>query len=495
MRPTHSFVILLLASGIISTLVPGSVTLASSWNNCDPNVSICFDHQIVSNHFVVLYNTTGSGGVPDQYAKNVSIMAEMAYKKLVVEDGFPVPARNPIPIYLDRLNTGFTTFLNCILCPPATYADLAKLEIEYRVESPCSPSCGMPISYFQLSHEVFHTIQYTEYAGRIPFGLWLKEGSANWAGYHVNGNESRWDPWVISAWLGDKGNTDKSLEDRTYDNAFFFAYLTEYYGGVAIMKGILSNANISTAADQVITAQLMKLGFHKTTLDVMNEFGASILTGNFTDRDGAGAVLRLGPPIAGVVSWTGSNATLSSFTHEANGLPVGFPLQVRNPFGIEYVKINPVSDKSVSIGISNSNSSCFEDSLVTHNSSGFQVYHGSASSSFFELDHPQSYDRIFLVVTRARCSDGEFTVRLDAPSASVSQNTSAKSPGTNVVGYGAGLVVLAFVAILIYARARKRNKRPLGSLQLRTPSATSVPGSRRCQWSHLPLGRSLRRLA
>ena len=76
-------------------------TATSPPSECDPLLGVCFSHQIITDHFAVMYETSGPFAVSDGWANNVSVMAENSFRKLVIEDGFPVPARIPIPIYLD----------------------------------------------------------------------------------------------------------------------------------------------------------------------------------------------------------------------------------------------------------------------------------------------------------------------------------------------------------------------------------------------------------
>src|SRR5947209_687702 len=176
---------------LIAITVPTKVGASTLPSNCDVWAGLCLQFNVLTPHFAIFYNTTGPFSVTDSWAHNVSIMAENAYDRLVVKDGFDPPARNPLPIYLDLTDGGFTTLIE---------SDLSTLQIEFRTKSPCTPSCGLPTSYFELAHEIFHAIQYTEHDGQISFGRWLSEGSANWAGYEVTGNESRWDPWVVDGW-------------------------------------------------------------------------------------------------------------------------------------------------------------------------------------------------------------------------------------------------------------------------------------------------------
>jgi hypothetical protein len=377
-------------------------------------------------------------------------MAENSYKMLVSEDGFPAPARIPIPIYLDLLTGGFTSFTFCGGCTPRVL-DLEALQIEYRVQSPCRPSCGLPTSYYTLSHEFFHTIQFTEYGGPVPLGRWLSEGSAGWAGYEVNKNESRWDPLVVSAWLGANGTTDKAPEYRSFDTAFLFAFLADFYGGHRLINAIVSHATTNATADELITSQLTALGYNKTFLDAMNEFGGAIVSGNFSNRDVSGYVLRTEPPIAAVGTWTGSRLNISSFTNNVNGFTNGDKLQVGEPFGIEYVNIRPASNRSLTIGVQVSNESCFRASLITHSSRGYSIRTLSPTMSF-ALTSPQSYDKIYLGFTRGDCTDSDFTVTL-SPARAMAPETLYW--GTSLAKYGL-LIAVGVSIIVVLEMLRKK---------------------------------------
>ena len=387
-----------------------------------------------------------------EWARNVSAMAETAYTKLVIEEGFMPPARNPIPIYLDLANGGFTNFLLCELCPP-TRAGLQHLQIEYRYRSPCPNNCGIPTSNWEVAHEVFHTIQYTEFNGSLPFGRWLAEGSANWAGYMAAGNESRWDPWVISGWLGPNGTTEKALDERAYDNAFFLVFLSDHYGGPEIIKRIMTNANRETSADEVVVSQLRTLGYNKTYAQVLNEFASAILTGNFSDSDGATAVLRELPPIGATAKWTGTNETVARFTSGVNGFVVGDQLQVRVPDGIEYVRVEPNSSATLSVDLLAQDRPCFEATVVTRLSNSFKTYRVPLLRPVMVVS-PDRYEQIFVAVTRSHCSSGDFSIELGS-AAPRGSSLLPPSPEPSVIA-SVVAIPLILVATAVWLRRRRK---------------------------------------
>jgi hypothetical protein len=401
----------------------------------------------------VFYNTTGRFAVTPEWANNVSIMAEAAYTKLVLEDGFDRPARNPVPIYLDLARGGFTNFISCDSCTP-TPGDLQRLQIEYRYKSPCPVSCGIPTSNWEVAHEVFATIEFTMFGGRLPFGTWLSESSANWAGYQVAGNESRWDPWVISAWLGPNGSTETPFLQRTFDNAFFLTFLSENYGGTEIVKRIMLNANL-TNANEDFAGQLRALGYDKTLERVMDEFGAAMLTGNFTDRDGAAAVLGKLPPIGAGATWTGTNQSVSSYTTAVNGFRTGDPLEVRIPYRIEFVDVRPTSAATLSVGLRTENMSCFAAKVVTRQGGSSTSYPVSQSAPAI-LASPNKYDGIFVVVSRGTCSNGKFSVSLEA----VRPESKGLLETLGSVVYGILLAIGLSVAVAMVWFLRRRSCLP-----------------------------------
>ena len=377
---------------------------------CDLAVGQCFDHSINSTHFVVVYNTTGRFATTLGWARNVSSMAEAAYAKLVVNYGFHPPARNPVPIYLDLARGGFTSDLRCEICP-SDPSNLQHLQIEFTYNSPCAVDCGLPTSYWGVAHEFFHTIQLTTYSDSLPFGRWLAEGSANWAGYEVAGNESRWDPWVISAWLRPNGTTEQSLDARTYDNAFFFVFLSDHFGGPEIIKRIMAAANRDTSALDTIVGQLHALGYKLTSAQLMNEFATALITGNFTDKDGAAAVLRSLPPIGTIRSWTGTNQTVSTITIPVNGFSSGDHLRVSLPDGMEVVEVEPTSGAPLSIDIRAQNRSCFDATVIGRQGTHHAIYKVGQNGPAV-VPSPAGFDRLYVAVTKGSCANGSFSVVL-----------------------------------------------------------------------------------
>ncbi len=460
-RPTRGSLLLatFLFAMLMSMQAPSAHASGGEPNNCDYHyIDQCFQYALLSPHFAVIYNTTGRFATTQQFARNVSMMAEAAYQKLVVQDGFTPPARNPMPIYLDLARGGFTDFLLCSICTP-TPSDLQNLQIEFTYKSPCPQDCGMPASFWGVAHEFFHTIQFTQFGGRLPFGRWLAEGSANWAGYEVVGNESRWDPWVISAWMGQNGSSEQTLDDRRYDNAFFLYFLSDHYGGTGIIMRILATANRNiTAGDSVVQA-LKGLGYNKTLGGIMNEFAATMLTGNFSDRSGAAAVLRKLPPIGGSLNWTGTNRTLSTFTKEANGFPIGSTLQVASVGGTEYLQIKPTSGMALTIDLKAQNLSCFSSRVIARGP-GVSTTFIVPPSGHVLLQSPDKYEDIFVAVTRSGCSEGIFSVSLSYEPA---------SPGIFGILPYLVLAAAALVAVIsIYlVRVRRRGSRLPWSIKAR----------------------------
>jgi hypothetical protein len=418
---------------------------------CDLAVGQCFDHTLNSTHFIVIYNTTGPFATTLGFATNVSSMAETAYARLVVGYGFQPPARNPIPIYLELARGGFASDLRCEICPPSS-SYLQRLEIEFIYKSPCPAGCGLPTSYWEVAHEFFHTIQLTTFNDSLPFGLWLAEGSANWAGYKVAGNESRWDPWVISAWLGPNGTTELSLDERSYDNAFFLVFLSDHYGGPGIIKRIMSAANRQTPALDTIVGALNSMGYHKTSAQLMNEFATAMITGNFTDKDGGAAVLRSLPPIATTTSWTGVNQTVSTFTNRVNGFSPGAHLSVSLRDGMEFVEVRPASGASLAIDIGAQNRSCFDATVIGQHGARYTTYKAGPEGPAV-ITSPAAYDHLFVAVTRGNCRDGNFSILLGAPNPVRSGIIPSVWPAAVILG-------LAVIAVLFAAFIYRRKMSP-----------------------------------
>ena len=162
-------------------------------------------------------------------------------------------------------------------------------------------------------------------------------------------------------------------------------------------------------------SQLRALGYNKTFTMVLNEFATAILTGNFTDRDGATAVLREIPPVGAAAKWTGTNETVARFTGGVNGFAAGDPLQVRVPDGIEYVKVEPTSNATLSVNLRAQDRSCFEATVVTRLSNSSKTYRVTLSRPVIVVS-PDRYDQVFVAVTRGRCSSGDFSIDLGGTS-------------------------------------------------------------------------------
>jgi hypothetical protein len=447
------------------------VPAGSMPSNCDYQLAQCFQYGLKSPHFVVFYNTTGTIAVTSAWAGNVSMMAESAYNKLVTGEGFTPPARNPIPIYLDLAKGGFTNFRTCEACP-STPEQLQNLQIEYRYKSPCPSGCGIPTSNWELAHEVFGTIEFSMFGGALPYGSWLSESSANWGGYTVTGNESRWDPWVISAWLGPEGTTETPFIHRTFDNTFFLVFLSEHYGGAEVVKRIMLGANL-TNANEDFASQLRALGYKETLAQVTDDFAAAILTGNFTDRDGASAVLAQPPPIAATATWAGANQSISAFTAGVNGFRPGDPLEVHVPYGIEYVRVKPASNSTVSVGLRAQNASCFAAKVVESRGGNFYTSQIPPSAQLI-VTSPGRYDDIFVAVTRGVCSNGEFSVFLGAASPQGGE-LGASGAFYLYAALAAIVMAVAFVAVIL---SRRRSGRRLKPEAHRAPADNDKYGTR-----------------
>ena len=219
------------------------------------------------------------------------------------------------------------------------------------------------------------------------------------------------------------------------------------------MNAIVAHATSNATADELITSQLTALGYHKTFLDVMTEFGGAIVSGNFSDRDLSQRVLKTEPPIAAVASWSGSSLNLSLFRNNVNGFTNGDKLEVREPFGIEYLDIRPASNRSLAIGIQVINKSCFSASLIVHSSRGYSI-HTLAPTLSIVLTSPQSYDNIYLGVTRGYCTDPDFTVTLSPARVTGLETINS---GTTIATYGLLVAVgISIIVALVILRRRLR---------------------------------------
>jgi len=225
------------------------------------------------------------------------------------------------------------------------------------------------------------------------------------------------------------------------DNAFFLVFLSDHYGGPEIIKRIMANANRDVSADVVVVSQLRALGYSRTFEKVLDEFAVAILTGNFTDRDGATAVLRDLPPIGATAEWTGTNETVARFTNGVNGFAVGEPLRVEVPDGIEYVRIESASSAPVYVGLMAQNRSCFEATVVARLPNGSETYRVPLSGPI-TIASPSKYHQIFVAVTRGRCSSGDFSIQLStAP-----QGSSLPPPSPEPAVVVSALMILILVA-------------------------------------------------
>jgi hypothetical protein len=427
---------------------PGQVVTSPEPSNCDYQLDHCFHYGLPSAHFIVFYDTDGPMAVAPQWVQNVSAMAEAAFTKLVTVDGFSPPARDPLPIYLDLAKGGFTNFSNCLVCHTNS-SGLANLQIEYRYKSPCPRDCGIPRSNWEVAHEVFAAIEFSMFNGPLTYGTWLSESSANWAGYQVAGNESRWDPWVISAWMGPNGSTETFLNERPFSNAFLLEFLSEHYGGPQIVKRILLNANLSNAGDD-IAAQLRGSGYGESLSQVMSDFGAAMLTGNFTQADGASAVLRSSPPIGTTTVWNGTGAMVSTFTSGVNGHRAGDKLKITVPYGIEFVRVRPDSGTPLSVKLNASEPSCFASKVVAREGSKFVA--ASIGPTGFTLRAPNTYSDLIVVVSRGSCSNGEFALSLQAGSSGTQGSPLFEE--TMVFA-----IVAALIAVFTFSYLRLRPRR------------------------------------
>jgi hypothetical protein len=265
---------------------------------------------------------------------------------------------------------------------------------------------------------------------------------------------------VISAWLGPNGTTERSLDDRTYDNAFFLVFLSDYYGGPEIIKGIMSAANRDTPALDTIVGQLHTLGSQKTSAQLMNEFASAMITGNFNDQDGGAVVRRSLPPIGTTRSWTGSNQTISTFTNSVNGFSPGDHLSVSLPDGIEFVQVEPASRTPLAVDIRAQNRSCIVASVIGRQGNMSAVYKVGQEGPAI-LPSPATFDRLFVAVTKGSCKDASFSVVLGTV------NPGGLSILSSVVGQEAVLLALAMIVLLIagFNYRRRRAAREGRSMQ------------------------------
>src|SRR5439155_7859232 len=131
----------------------------------------------------------------------------------------------------------------------------------------------------------------------------------------------------------------------------------------------------------------------------------------------------------------------------------GDPLQVRVPDGMEYVKVEPTSNATLSVNLRAQNRSCFEATVVTRLSNSSNTYEVTLSRPVM-LVSPDRYDQVFVAVTRGRCSSGDFSIDLS----SASFHGSSLPPPTPepIVIASVIALLLLFVSSAVWLQRRRK---------------------------------------
>jgi len=390
--------------------------------------------ELGSEHFVVYYETSGTDAVSPDYARLVRDAFETAYEVLVDRYGFPiVDARIEVEI-----TSGDGTELGSEYLDeegPAGPVPVITIATSGVIAEACS-SMYVPCTVEGLvrstaAHELFHAVEDTLFLRRSndiseaafvePFAVWAQEG------VYPEVNDYLED--ALDFLLAPDSI---SFFSRTYDAGMFWVFIAARHGGAAAIARVMEESVVYEGR-YAIDAAFADQGL--TFLDTWEEFAIAAGAGDLPDQGVIDRLVEQAPPdvktnvrpvaarlpvltYSGV--WTGMAATIDAPNVENTSPydlwyrddPPGTPLRVAHAYGIDYLSLTPTSPKGMEISFSGDRETTFRADVLTLTPDGYAV-HPLTEEDPVEIESPESYAGILIVVTRAEAGSGDYSITLD----------------------------------------------------------------------------------
>ncbi len=252
----------------------------------NPPVRPALPNTLSSAHFTVHFDSDPAN---HDYATQTQAgdLAALAERALAAETswGYQAPLGGPYDIYVFDA-TSWPGLLGVAIpdlnaAPSTGSIDIAKTVL------------GAANEQHVIAHELFHLIQFRTWVATAASDLWAFEGSAEWAGFKVDGYASvgTLGPPDISldcraAVSGQQACNSDAYIDGGYSRWPFFEYLAERYG-TTFMNDVLARGALGATATNALAAAISAKG--GSLGDTFSDWVGRQLAGGYgiTTLDGA----------------------------------------------------------------------------------------------------------------------------------------------------------------------------------------------------------------
>lgn len=237
-------------------------------------------------HFVVHFtgDPLDAAATTQATASSIAARAERAYGALLA-DGYAAPLSDGVLGGDSRIDI-YISDLSATGALGLAFGDTNAAQTSGHIQlDGTSPEDAF--TQHTIAHEVFHLVQYGEWATGGNSDDWLYEGTAEWAGFRVDGyaaEGSTLGPYWLSLDCSDPAGKSACDLDSPYVNGGysrwpFFQYVAENYG-VAFVKDVFAKARtLGTGSTAALAATLVDKG--TTLADTYNNWATAAMTGGY----------------------------------------------------------------------------------------------------------------------------------------------------------------------------------------------------------------------
>lgn len=394
-------------------------------------------HQLASEHFVIVYTTSGPNAVSASYVTTVRDAFEEAYHALSDTYGFPMP-QGQIEVDVSSGDGGELGSEYMDTTDPSSPSPMISIATYEEMEdSAAAMYVSLTVNALVQStaaHELFHVVQDS---------LALRSAS-----------DMSDQPFVeaLAVWAQEQVFPDVNdyLEDgldfllapdsidffyRTYDAGMFWVYLASHHGGAEAIKRVLKES-YTYDGRCAIDAAFSDQGFSFD--DLWEEFAVAaavgglpdseVIAGLFHSQSGKEKAKKHEPVAAhsqlpvstyeGV--WNGGELVIDR-SNERNVPPyelryaddaVGTPLRVAHAYGIDYLRLRASTRTTMMISFTGDDGTAFRADVAL-TKGGIYTVHKLSEGKPVIVESPDQYDEICIVITRGEAGTGAYSVTIE----------------------------------------------------------------------------------
>lgn len=353
-------------------------------NSVPQSISQQYNYNKQSDHFIVHYNTSGSGATNEEYVNNILKEFEKAYDVYFNKMDIWMPLVGKIYITVDELGSN-TGMANGQYTPHGTFAQ--RIAIDNNVKEDLFAA--------NIYHELFHIIQ--AYYFYLNDSFFLIESVPSAAAYAVGSTDGSARLSVSSYF----SNPDYFISGERNSTVMFMIYLYKEYN--LSFKKLLEAEALGYKDIDAIRAVLAE--DNVTFEEAYSNFTWYVFVNNLLDY--SDFITMREKSVIAEASWNGSNLIINKNTNslfwDKMKKVKGEALEIKNKYGSTYVRIIPNGNNTMNISVDNSK---IHYSVVGIKSDG------SYKRLSNTVTDPSDYKEIIIAATKIDIGNGKFVINI-----------------------------------------------------------------------------------